>query len=325
MLIDFSDKLQTNVYMLGHTFLRFCKVLNFQLPIIDPSLYIQRFAAMLEFEEKTHVVATTALRLVQRMKRDWIQTGRRPSGICGAGLLIAARIHGFRRTQKEVIRVVRTCDVTLRKRLLEFVETPSGGLTTEQFDGIDLEEECDPPAFIRSKTLWREDNEDSIEPKEIVNAEEMIPMEAIQKEMEEALESEELKEANNQFDDSVIATNDKMASDEPKSLDNLRINHLPIPPPIESVATTENERNESGRSFRNIIGHCSESLSDIDENELDEYILSAEEVKFKTDVWISENKEYLEALAEKQREEAANVQKISRVGRNETKRNDFRD
>jgi len=30
------------------------------------------------------------------------------------------------------------------------------------------------------------------------------------------------------------------------------------------------------------------------------------------DVWISENKEYLEALAEKQREEAANVQKISR-------------
>jgi len=32
----------------------------------------------------------------------------------------------------------------------------------------------------------------------------MIPMETIQKEMEEALESEELQEANNQFDDSVI-------------------------------------------------------------------------------------------------------------------------
>ena len=50
----------------------------------------------------------SALRLVQRMKRDWIQTGRRPSGICGAALLIAARVHGFRRTQREV-RARATC------------------------------------------------------------------------------------------------------------------------------------------------------------------------------------------------------------------------
>lgn len=28
------------------------------------------------------------------MKRDWMQTGRRPSGICGASLYIAAHIHG---------------------------------------------------------------------------------------------------------------------------------------------------------------------------------------------------------------------------------------
>lgn len=27
----------------------------------------------------------TALRLVSRMKRDWMHTGRRPSGLCGAG------------------------------------------------------------------------------------------------------------------------------------------------------------------------------------------------------------------------------------------------
>lgn len=29
----------------------------------------------------------TALRLLQRMKRDWMHTGRRPSGLCGAGTL----------------------------------------------------------------------------------------------------------------------------------------------------------------------------------------------------------------------------------------------
>lgn len=51
----------------------------------DPCLYIPRFAHMLEFGVKTHEVSMTALRLVQRMKRDWMHTGRRPSGLCGAG------------------------------------------------------------------------------------------------------------------------------------------------------------------------------------------------------------------------------------------------
>ena len=51
----------------------------------DPCLYIPRFAHMLEFGEKTHQVSMTALRLLQRMKRDWMHTGRRPSGLCGAG------------------------------------------------------------------------------------------------------------------------------------------------------------------------------------------------------------------------------------------------
>ena len=30
-------------------------------------------------------MSKTALRLVARMKRDWLHHGRRPSGLCGAG------------------------------------------------------------------------------------------------------------------------------------------------------------------------------------------------------------------------------------------------
>lgn len=51
----------------------------------DPCLYIPRFAHLLEFGDKNHEVSMTALRLLQRMKRDWMHTGRRPSGLCGAG------------------------------------------------------------------------------------------------------------------------------------------------------------------------------------------------------------------------------------------------
>ncbi|PWA28949.1 hypothetical protein CCH79_00020735 [Gambusia affinis] len=108
-----------------------------------PCLYIPRFAHMLEFGDKNHEVSMTALRLVQRMKRDWMHTGRRPSGLCGA----AARMHKFRRSVKDVIGVVKVCQTTLRKRLTEFEDTPTSQLTIDEFMRVDLEQECDPPSF----------------------------------------------------------------------------------------------------------------------------------------------------------------------------------
>lgn len=152
MLLDFADVLQTSVYSLGGTFLRLVRLLNLEIPLIDPSFFVGRFAARLEFGDRTQAVANTALRLVARMKRDWIQTGRRPAGVCAAGLIIAARIHGFRRTETEVVRVVRICETTLKRRLEEFGQTPSSKLTPEEFEGLWLEHEHDPPAFIRNRS-----------------------------------------------------------------------------------------------------------------------------------------------------------------------------
>ncbi|XP_015205795.1 BRF1 general transcription factor IIIB subunit b [Lepisosteus oculatus] len=147
MLLDLSDLLQVNVYVLGKTFLLLARELCINAPAIDPCLYIPRFAHMLEFGDKNHEVSMTALRLLQRMKRDWMHTGRRPSGLCGAALLVAARMHDFRRTVKEVIGVVKVCEATLRKRLTEFEDTPTSQLTISEFMKVDLEQECDPPSF----------------------------------------------------------------------------------------------------------------------------------------------------------------------------------
>uniref|UniRef100_A0A665X6M1 B-related factor 1 n=1 Tax=Echeneis naucrates TaxID=173247 RepID=A0A665X6M1_ECHNA len=151
MLLDLSDLLQVNVYILGKTFLLLARELCINAPAIDPCLYIPRFAHMLEFGVKTHEVSMTALRLVQRMKRDWMHTGRRPSGLCGAALLVAARMHKFRRTVKDVISVVKVCQNTLRKRLTEFEDTPTSQLTIDEFMRVDLEQECDPPSFIAAQ------------------------------------------------------------------------------------------------------------------------------------------------------------------------------
>ena len=151
MLIDFSDALQVNVYTLGTCFLKFRRLLGLKLEIIDPALYVYRFAAHLDLDEKANAVALTALRLVARMKRDWIVAGRRPAGVCAAALLIAARAHGFTRKNQDVTKILRVCGLTVSTRVKEFEQTPSARMTLEQFSSMDVESEADPPVFTRNR------------------------------------------------------------------------------------------------------------------------------------------------------------------------------
>ena len=125
------------------------QVLNLRLPIVDPSHYIGRFAALLEFGDETPKVAADAVRLVARFDRDWMTRGRRPAGICGACLLLAARMNNFRRSVQEVVQVVKIADSTLKKRLDEFRKSPSGALTLADFRTVWLEDEMDPPAYAK--------------------------------------------------------------------------------------------------------------------------------------------------------------------------------
>ena len=96
--------------------MKFAYLLCIKLPEIDPGLFIPRFAQKLNFGEKTHDVTLTALRLVQRMNRDWMATGRRPSGLCGAALLVSARMYEFERSLDDIVKVVKIGKTTLRKR-----------------------------------------------------------------------------------------------------------------------------------------------------------------------------------------------------------------
>ncbi|KIY66450.1 BRF1-domain-containing protein [Cylindrobasidium torrendii FP15055 ss-10] len=157
MLIDFSDILQVNVFELGHCYLQLVQTLNLRLPLVDPSHYVQRFASMLEFGDETSKVAVDAVRLVARFDRDWMTRGRRPAGICGCALLLAARMNNFRRSLEEIAQVVKIADTTLKKRLEEFKKTPSGNLTVGDFRSVWLEEEVDPPAFTRGREKEEEE------------------------------------------------------------------------------------------------------------------------------------------------------------------------
>ncbi|PHH65078.1 hypothetical protein CDD81_3476 [Ophiocordyceps australis] len=159
MLIDFADLIQVNVFKLGRAF----KKLNEAVPLSNDSLspvypedLIWRFATKMEFYHDTAKVAEDAVRLVKRMRRDWMVMGRRPSGICGACLLMAARMHNFRRTVREVVYIVKVTNHTIQSRLEEFTLTDSSKMSVEDFLKQDfLESSHDPPAFYRQSEEYQ--------------------------------------------------------------------------------------------------------------------------------------------------------------------------
>ncbi|ABW98074.1 tfIIB-brf (nucleomorph) [Hemiselmis andersenii] len=134
LLIDFSDITQIQTNKIGSVFLKFIRDLKINIPVIDPSLYIQRFVSRLQLGNKTKLVSMSALRLIARMKREWVSTGRRPSGLCGAAILLATKMHGLKKTQKEISSIVRIGDFAIRSRLREINKTSMSNLTIKEID-----------------------------------------------------------------------------------------------------------------------------------------------------------------------------------------------
>lgn len=81
-----------------------------------------------------------------------------------SALLVAARLHGFNRTVREVVKTVRISDTTIRKRLGDFRDTPSSQLTIDEFQTIDLEEEQDPPSFTQARKRAKQQLEELNKP-----------------------------------------------------------------------------------------------------------------------------------------------------------------
>ena len=119
-LLSYLECIICNCLFETHYGYLYCLFIGLNLPIIDPALYIHRFAIRLEFGDKLNIVVLTALRLITRLKKDWISTGRRPDGICAAAMLIAARAHGFLKGQIEVAKLFRVSADTIKRRLWDF-------------------------------------------------------------------------------------------------------------------------------------------------------------------------------------------------------------
>lgn len=364
MLIDFADAIQVNVFILGRSYLKLIRVLNLRLPLIDPSIYIARFAALLDFGEETQKVAYDASRLVSRFQKDWITEGRRPAGICGACLMLAARMNHFRRSVSEVIQVVKIADVTLKARLKEFKNTPTGQLTVQDFRNVWLEEEHAPPAFLRARepkptskkrkgsprskvdaetdeaNASEEDDEDSGSSSDDIASQTDAAIDPqLEKVMDQATEDEiqtylqqglakELDKALETQEQERAARARAGAVDEAVNSRSAKQSSTPIPDAygagpsrmreqqlklsqaqkllplgglgmdIEDALQEHNGNVAADADTTHTAG--SNNLGDLDEDELDRFILSPEEVKIKERVWMEFNKDWMEQMLKKQ-------------------------
>jgi transcription factor IIIB subunit 2 len=346
--------MQVNVFELGHTYLQLVQALNLRLPLVDPSHYISRFAALLEFGDETHAVAHDAVRLVQRFDRDWLTKGRRPAGICGAALLLAARMNHFRRSIEEIVQVVKIADTTLRKRLDEFKKTPSGSLTLADFRNVWLEEEMDPPAFTKAKEKAADDREEAKEgvgdgeDKKIGQGKSTNgkkkrkrgqgKQEQMQEETTEhnplpgrlpidlALLSESILEGAVDRPPLFLPDYDPNMNIDPVLLPQTQsssrfpspdVSALLYPPQTSAVDETASlflteevstflqnpqgamlsEALDEAELRRRALVDVVDELQGLDEEELDRFLLTDEEVRIKERVWVELNKDYLEAIA----------------------------
>lgn len=343
LLIDFSEYLRINVYVLGAVFLQLCKKFNLsETPIlqklVDPSLFIHRFADRL-FRGGNPQVSKTALHIVASMKRDWMQTGRKPSGLCGAALYISALAYGLKCSKSEIIKVVHICEATLTKRLIEFENTESGGLTIEEFESKskEFDKQADNLDDYESQMQSLNTGQKVSGSGELLcehkgtetpqfayglckdcykyfmilsgglNGGSEPP--AFQRAEKKRIMAEEAAADNSENLDSSMFTD--QTSDEQRSIKKTNENDViqsahtdstGATLQSETVHDTSNDRMDAS----DFTLEESETLSDIDDVEVDVYINTEEEKNLKTTVWEEINREYLEEQAAK--EAAKNVE-----------------
>lgn len=168
MLIDIADAVKMDVFLLGKTFKKMLTLLyggdeaNYPFEPMIPEDIIRRLASRLEFYNDTEKIQSAAVRIVQRMDRDWMMLGRKPAGICGSALILAARMHNYRRTPLEVSFVAKVTTATLKLRLDEFARLETAQMRISEFMKGDFpgqQKSHDPPAFYRQTKEYREEME----------------------------------------------------------------------------------------------------------------------------------------------------------------------
>lgn len=325
MLMDFAEAIYTNVFAIGATYLQLVKVLCIKgIPLVDPSIFIRRFVSKLSFgEEGAKKVMDDANRLAHRMNRDWLVQGRRPAGIAASCVLLAARMNNFRRSKAEIVQVAKIAEETVQRRLDEFGSTSAGTLTVSDFRSTQIESEADPPSFMKHREKERRlaaaaqhvdlegtDEEMEFDPELdtiIKDLEEQDRQARIQKKREEEEGAKRKKEEEE--DEQKDTEDDKEPTSTSKDNDgdveiSKEIDNTLEDPEFKEISRAqlllrkyreqkEIEANPQKSSWASTISDDPFLLSDVDDDEIESFILDEDERKVKEQIWMTLNRDYL--------------------------------
>ncbi|CAG79933.1 Brf1-like TBP-binding domain-domain-containing protein [Yarrowia lipolytica] len=303
MLIDFADKLFCNVFAIGTTYLQLLKTLDIKnLPLIDPSIYIQRFASKLDFDNAKNV-RNDAVRLVQRMGRDYLVEGRRPAGIAAAALLLAARMNNQRRSKTQIAFYAKVAEETLQRRLDEFRHTEAGRQTISVFRMTNIESQSDPPSYQKHRKREQEGIEEKVQDEIDAEMEEMMAqmVEKNENPEERAKEALFLEDTPQEKAERTVQNRAQYIIEyerERRRMLNEEANNaatealLAMKTPHEQMMEDQQTAEKEGGDARPPVV---ESLSDLDDDpEIDSILLNDEERNIKEAVWTTVNMEYLQ-------------------------------
>ena len=328
LLIDFSEVLRVNLFVIGSLYIKLLKTLELTVEIIDPSLYMHRFCNKFKFGNSSKDIERTALKILQFMKRDWIATGRRPSGLCGACILISAKLHKFNIDIKLLSDIVHVCPQTIQNRIDEFSLTKVASMTMEQFQ-IFKESHfypgADPPAFLKG-LIKEEKKEETKQEKEITQEfHEKIENGASSNKNEKSKEnglslfnngSSQFGGSNNKNELNLNKFESLNLKKEKSNLD-LKLNNKAKsesfnlrPRPTTKIGITDNlSLRKNNSNFRSNISindrrsFAEEKLSIIPENEEYKYLYSKEEYGIRKQFWEIMFKDWIEQQREKEEKE----------------------
>lgn len=327
LLIDFSEVLRINLFIIGSLYIKLVKLLGIDdIKIIDPSLYMHRFCNKFNFGNKSKEIERTALKILQFMKRDWIITGRRPSGLCGACIIISAKLHNFNIDIKLLSEVVHVCPQTIQNRIEEFSLTKVANMTKEQFETFKESHfypGADPPAFL--KGLMKENEkeekkeEDEETKKEIKEKRENgASHNKNVKDMENGMsniDDDNIKDNKNDLD---LKKNESLNLRKKSSYNELKLNNkaksepfnLRPRPIVSKIQTGDNlslKKNNSNNRINNLSSDrrslAEEKLSMIPENEEYKYLYSKDEYGIRKQFWEIMFKDWIEQQREKEEKE----------------------
>jgi transcription initiation factor TFIIB len=103
---------------MGRCYRFIMKEFDINIPVISPKDFVPRFAEGLNLPVR---VERRAIRILDKAHEKLIISGKAPSGLAAAALYIASIIEGHRTTQREVAKVAKITEVTIRNRYKELV------------------------------------------------------------------------------------------------------------------------------------------------------------------------------------------------------------